>query len=85
MSNNNINITPLTKDEQNRLHGGFGIIRINTTPSLNNTNQNCDQTLTSGDTNINCKGCSCGNGGPVQINMKCGIIDKPINLTCQMG
>lgn len=74
----NINITPLTKDESNKLHGGFGIIKVSAELAINNKNHNCDSTLTSGDFNTNCNKCSCGSGGPVTYNtMSCTPPDTP--------
>lgn len=73
MNNKNINITPLTKDEQNQLHGGFGIIRVSTGLYEGNANTNCDATLTKGDKNTNCSKCLCG--GPVHIHLQCAEPD----------
>lgn len=71
-----LDIIPLTRDEANLLHGGFGLMDL-TTVSLNNINTNCSKD-TQGDTNTNCACSSCGSIG---TNTKC-IFYPPANLGC---
>lgn len=76
-------IVPLTRDEANLLHGGFGLMDL-TTVSVNNTNANCSKD-TQGDSNGNCYCTSCGSSGGTnsgcsfnpQLNLGC-IIKDPI-------
>lgn len=77
MENEKIIISPLSTDESNHLRGGFGLISIKTEVAVNNKNQNCDQSASNGDTNINCRDCDCKSGGDdLQVNIIC-FIEKP--------
>ena len=70
-------IIPLTRDEANLLHGGFGLMDL-TTVSANNTNANCSNDG-QGNSNTNCGLCSCGGSGGT--NTKC-VFYPPVNVGC---
>lgn len=77
MENPIIKISPLTKDESNHLRGGFGLINVKAEAADNNSNFNCDSSISNNDKNVNCKPCNCGCAQYPIINMGDCLTDKP--------